>query len=113
MPSDNTHNGGMSRRSLMARFAATAATGFLGASLFADDKRVPGKDEMVFIDGEWCIACGLCVKECPTAAIFYREKRKDYQIDQTKCKPCGKCAPVCPVNAVKFRKKEAPAEKKE
>ena len=47
--------------------------------------------EMLYIDPETCIDCGLCVDECPVKAIFpdedlptewdsYREKNTEYYV---------------------------------
>ncbi len=40
-----------------------------------------------------CVACGSCVEECPTDAIF---QGKIYWIDPALCTACGACAEVCP-----------------
>lgn len=57
-----------------------------------------------------CIACGICVLECPNEAI-YLEKTKDennkniplaYKIDLGHCLSCGLCVESCPVNCVHF-----------
>ncbi len=44
-----------------------------------------------------CIACGLCMDECPAGAISEGEDK--YTIDPEKCTDCGSCADVCPVGA--------------
>ncbi len=40
------------------------------------------KEEMLYIDPETCIDCGLCIDECPVTAIFteedLREEWKNY-----------------------------------
>jgi ferredoxin len=51
---------------------------------------------------EECIRCGLCVSECPNAAIF--EGVTLYEIDPARCTECvgfhsqEQCAAVCPVD---------------
>ena len=45
-----------------------------------------------------CIACQLCVKRCPSAAIHMEDNLA--VIDYTKCTNCGICAAVCPTGAI-------------
>jgi NADH-quinone oxidoreductase subunit F len=54
-----------------------------------------------FISPDKCRGCGLCVKNCPVAAIS-GEKGKVYFINQEMCIKCGSCYDVCPAkfNAV-------------
>ena len=47
------------------------------------------------IDVEKCTGCTLCVKACPTDAIF-GEKKEAHTIDQEKCIMCGMCFEKCP-----------------
>ncbi len=57
-----------------------------------------------------CIACGICVMECPNEAI-YLEKGKDennkniplaYKINLGHCLTCGLCVELCPTKCLKF-----------
>ena len=63
------------------------------------------------IDQEKCIACGLCVKNCPLAAITVREMSEPPSIQEDLCVDCNVCTRVCPVDAVQTiavdREKEA------
>ena len=52
------------------------------------------------IEEELCIGCGLCLKNCPSAAID-GEKNKLHQIDIEKCDKCGICISSCKFGAVK------------
>jgi NADH:ubiquinone oxidoreductase subunit F (NADH-binding)/(2Fe-2S) ferredoxin/NAD-dependent dihydropyrimidine dehydrogenase PreA subunit len=42
-----------------------------------------------------CMACGICLRNCPVDAIK-GEKRMVHVIDQEKCIKCGTCQEVCP-----------------
>ena len=60
------------------------------------------------VDGQRCIACGICEKHCPTGVmttekIETSEKGKSdgtVHIDLTYCKGCGICANVCPKDSI-------------
>ena len=43
---------------------------------------------------ENCVACGMCIKNCPEKAIAYNAKHKA-QIDFEKCIGCGQCVASC------------------
>lgn len=43
--------------------------------------------------GSDCTKCGLCAKQCPTAAIDADEPKK---VDKSKCISCMRCVAVCP-----------------
>ena len=45
-----------------------------------------------------CLACGICIDECPEEAIS--EGDPIYVIDPEKCTDCGTCEPECPVDAI-------------
>ena len=47
-----------------------------------------------------CIACGLCVKNCPQQAIFLHNNVA--RIDYTKCNGCGTCVSKCPKKVIHF-----------
>ena len=55
----------------------------------------------VKIDYEKCISCGLCVKVCKGAPLFFEENK--VKIDQNYyfgCIGCGHCVAVCPTGAI-------------
>ena len=52
---------------------------------------------MAYKISDACIACGVCVGECPTAAISAGDPA--YVIDPELCIDCGACNAVCPVGA--------------
>ncbi|MFC1990868.1 NADH-quinone oxidoreductase subunit NuoF [Chloroflexota bacterium] len=61
-----------------------------------------------------CMACGICLRECPSEAIL-GGKKMVHVIDQEKCSKCGTCLEVCPtrfgaVLKVSGEKIEVPSE---
>jgi len=52
-----------------------------------------------------CIACQICIGECPVGAIELSPEGVA-RIDPEVCIGCGKCFESCPVDAVKFEKKK-------
>ena len=51
---------------------------------------------------ENCVACGVCEKNCPFAAINI-VKGHIAVVDKTKCKGCAKCEKVCPAGIIEMR----------
>ncbi len=47
---------------------------------------------------EDCLACGICMDECPNDAIS--EGEDIYVIDPELCDDCGSCAEACPSEAI-------------
>jgi electron transfer flavoprotein alpha subunit len=58
--------------------------------------------EVAEIISDQCIACQICLGECPVGAIDLVDGVA--HIDPEVCIGCGKCAEVCPVDAVAFEK---------
>jgi electron transfer flavoprotein alpha subunit len=57
--------------------------------------------EVAEINPDKCIACQICIAECPVEAI-HLTRQGVARIDPEICVGCGKCADVCPVEAVAF-----------
>ena len=56
---------------------------------------------VAIIDEVWCIGCTLCIKACPTDAIFGSNKMM-HTIIEPYCTGCELCVPVCPVDCISF-----------
>jgi len=61
--------------------------------------------EVAEIIPDKCIACQICVGECPVGAIEITSDGVAH-VDPAVCIGCGKCAESCPVDAVLFEKKK-------
>lgn len=53
---------------------------------------------MAFEITEECLACGVCMDECPVEAIS--EGDNIFVIDSNECTECGSCTEVCPNDAI-------------
>ena len=53
---------------------------------------------MSFVISDECLACGVCMDECPMAAIS--ENPDTYIINVDDCTDCGSCAEICPNEAI-------------
>lgn len=58
-----------------------------------------GPRQTAFIDEDWCIGCTLCIKACPTDAIFGSNKLM-HSVIEAYCTGCELCLPVCPVDCI-------------
>jgi len=92
----------MKRRDFLkkASGAALSATGVLVmAKSLRGDFEIPDPCNGWYINEE-CIACDMCVPECPVEAIY--EEDQIYHIDQEVCVglSCNICALLCPTEAV-------------
>lgn len=61
--------------------------------------------EVAEIISDKCIACQICIGECPVGAIELSREGVAH-IDPEACVGCGKCFEVCPVEAVAFDSKK-------
>jgi electron transfer flavoprotein alpha subunit len=68
--------------------------------------------EVASIVPDKCIACQICIGECPVGAIELSPEGVA-RIDPEICVGCGKCFDSCPVNAVQFEKKKRRIRKEE
>lgn len=63
---------------------------------------------MPWIRSEDCVACGVCIEECPVGAISMNGDGA--VIDERTCIRCGKCHDVCPQDAVRHDSERIPQE---
>jgi len=63
---------------------------------------------MPWIKTEDCVACGVCVDECPVGAISINGQGA--VIDEKMCIRCGRCHDVCPEEAVRHDSERIPQE---
>ncbi len=61
--------------------------------------------EVAEIIPDSCMACQICIGECPVGAIELNAEGIAH-INPEVCVGCGKCSESCPVNAVRFEKKK-------
>jgi electron transfer flavoprotein alpha subunit len=61
--------------------------------------------EVAEIIPDKCIACQICIGECPVGAIELTREGVAH-IDPEVCIGCGKCQESCPVDAVRFERKK-------
>lgn len=52
------------------------------------------------IKDEGCTQCGLCVRNCPSDAIIWENRKEDPIIIKNECLQCGKCKEVCRFDAI-------------
>jgi ferredoxin len=64
--------------------------------------------QVINIDEERCIGCGLCVSACQEGAIGLVDGKAKLLRDDY-CDGLGNCLPVCPTNAISFEMREAAA----
>ena len=53
----------------------------------------------ITVDGNRCVACGVCANQCPREAISIY-KGCYAVVDVTKCVGCGICEKACPFGAI-------------
>ena len=64
------------------------------------------KKRKAFVDQEYCVSCGCCVKVCPLGAIQIRQGVAA-QVNLEKCVGCSKCAKECPASVIVIQEVEA------
>lgn len=55
--------------------------------------------ELIKINKERCIKCGMCTKVCPTKFLYMKENGIDENAEKM-CIGCGQCTSVCPNSAI-------------
>ena len=59
------------------------------------------KRKKAFVEKNYCVACGACVKVCPMNAISINNGIFAV-VNADKCVGCGKCAKVCPASTIEM-----------
>lgn len=60
-------------------------------------------DITIWYNRNICIACGLCVGECPNSALTMNKSVNKYvEINRSRCTLTGKCVKICPTGAMQF-----------
>lgn len=60
------------------------------------------KKKKAFVDEAHCVACGSCVKVCPTSAIQIWQGITA-RVAETVCVGCGKCVRECPASVIRIQ----------
>ena len=55
--------------------------------------------------GDYCVACGSCIKVCPMSAISIW-KGVVAQVSADRCVGCGKCVRECPAGTIELQNRE-------
>lgn len=50
------------------------------------------------VDSDKCIGCGMCVDECPLAAVLLNDDTAS--VDDSVCVECGICVDFCSTGAI-------------
>ena len=74
-----------------------------GRIIFRRDELTGPREGKIETDVDACMACGVCVRKCPTEAL--RLEKDEVKVDTNKCILCGECDIICPVNAIKLNTK--------
>ena len=59
----------------------------------------------MLVDTEKCTSCGICVRDCPLAAIQMRNQKPE---TNDECSRCGACVKFCPEEALELEINAAP-----
>lgn len=57
-------------------------------------------ENIIEIDKDECIQCGLCSSTCKVNALSYDREIMEIQFHDSKCVNCNLCIPVCPRRAL-------------
>ena len=64
--------------------------------------------QIIHIDEDKCIGCGLCAEACHEGAIEMVDGKAKL-VRENFCDGFGDCLPACPADAISFEEREAPA----
>ena len=61
----------------------------------------------IVIDVPACIYCGICMRHCPSKAIFVSLKEKIWTVDHFRCVNCKACVELCPTKCLYMETEQA------
>ena len=53
---------------------------------------------ILFIDADECLACGVCIDDCPQGVLELQDVAT--VVDEDSCIACGVCQENCPAGAI-------------
>ena len=72
--------------------------------LKAEGVKVEPFNKEIVVDWDKCIHCDVCVPQCPTGALFVKDRKTmKIDFDQNKCIACELCIKPCPVRAIEAK----------
>ena len=58
----------------------------------------------IVVNWDKCIQCGVCVAQCPTDALYIKDKKTmEVAFDSDKCIACELCVKPCPPRAIEVK----------
>ncbi len=71
---------------------------------------MPSVNRVAVIDDTLCTACPVCIRDCPTEAIWREivDKKHFIHIDDRKCLDCTICFTRCPEHAISMQPRSEP-----
>jgi formate hydrogenlyase subunit 6/NADH:ubiquinone oxidoreductase subunit I len=69
------------------------------------------RGNLIGIDEETCIYCGMCQRKCPADAIVVERATKTWTMNPYKCVVCGVCVEVCPKKCMNMGESHRTASK--
>jgi NAD-dependent dihydropyrimidine dehydrogenase PreA subunit len=58
----------------------------------------------IVVDWEKCTQCGVCVAQCPTDALYVKDRKvMSVDFDSSKCIACELCVSPCPVRCIEVK----------
>jgi len=66
--------------------------------------RIEPLSKDIIVDFDRCVHCGACVAQCPTGALFVKDRKSmKIDFDPSKCIACELCIKPCPVRCIEVK----------